>query len=170
MDLFRQLRSALLALGLFCGPAHSETTVSPTGPVILTVTGLDEADFPGGAVAFDRAMLDALGKAEITTSSIWTDGVHVYGGVMLKDLADHLNISSKSLTFHALNDYSVEFPATEATKEGPILAYEFDGTLMSVREKGPIWVMYPFDSGAKYRTDTNFSRSIWQLDRIDVLR
>ena len=41
---------------------------------------------------------------------------------------------------------------------------------MSVREKGPIWVIYPYDHDADYRTDTIFSRSIWQLDRIDVLR
>ena len=41
---------------------------------------------------------------------------------------------------------------------------------MSVRDKGPVWVLYPFDAGAEYRTDLIYERSIWQLDRIDVLR
>jgi hypothetical protein len=169
MNLLARTCAALIALSLTYGPACSHTLPTPTGPVILTVTGLDKQDFPGGTVAFDLAGLKSLGVSEIVTSSIWTEGRHVYTGVMLKDLIERLNIAAKTLTFHALNDYAVEFPAQEATPEGPILAYELDGAVMSVRDKGPIWVIYPFDDGASYRTDINFSRSIWQLDRIDVL-
>ena len=39
---------------------------------------------------------------------------------------------------------------------------------MSVREKGPLWVIYPFDSDPEYQTEVIYSRSIWQLDRIVV--
>jgi hypothetical protein len=45
-----------------------------------------------------------------------------------------------------------------------------DGNAMSVRDKGPLWVIYPYDSDAAYRTEVIYSRSIWQLDRLEVVQ
>ena len=162
--------TALFALHLLPAQGQNVTLPELTGPVILTVTGLDPQVFPAGNVEMDVGRLEAIGTDEIETTSIWTDGKHRYSGVMLRDLVDFLQIGAFNLRFHALNDYTVEFPAQDATDEAPILAYKMNGTLMSVRHKGPIWVMYPFDDGPDYRTDTTFSRSIWQLDRVDILR
>ncbi len=170
MYLFRLGLSAVLSLHLLAAQAQDLALPELTGPVILTVTGLDPQAFAGGSITLDVGRLQAIGTAEIATSSIWTEGTHRYKGVMLRDLLDFLAIGPFNLRFHALNDYRVEFPSVEATAAAPILAYEMDGTAMTVRDKGPIWVMYPFDDSAEYRTDTTYSRSIWQLDRIDVLR
>jgi hypothetical protein len=171
MSVLRLGLSILFAISLSVSSTHAQSVALPDleGPVVLTVTGLDSTAFPDGKVELDVGRLQAIGTGEIETSSIWTEGVHRYSGVMLRDLVDFLDIGAATLRLHALNDYSVEFPVAEATGMAPILAYEMDGKAMSVREKGPVWVMYPFDDGADYRTDTTFSRSIWQLDRIDVL-
>ena len=153
-------------------PAMAQTTALPelTGPVILTVSGLAQQDFPGGIVELDRGRLAVIGIAEIETSTIWTDeGKHRFKGVMLRDLVDFLSVKTRSLRLHALNDYAVEIPTSEVTDDAPILAYEMDGVVMSVRDKGPVWVLFPFDDGPQYRTDTTFSRSVWQLDRIEAL-
>jgi hypothetical protein len=40
---------------------------------------------------------------------------------------------------------------------------------MSVRDKGPLWVIYPYDSD-DYRSEVIYSRSIWQLDRLEVVQ
>ncbi len=166
--MLKQMILACVALILLVTPGFGQT--QPKGPVILTVTGLDEAAFPGGQMAYDREMLAALGEASITTSSIWTEGTHVFDGVRLIDLIRALKIDAPVLRLHALNKYSVEFPVTEATQVAPLLAFAMDGVPMSVRDKGPVWVIYPYDSSAAYRTDQIFSRSIWQLDRIELLR
>ena len=170
MYLFRPFWAAVTALCLMIGAANGQVDGTPAGPVILTVSGLNEADFPGGQVHFDIDILRAMGEVEIETSSIWTDGTHVYTGVLLKDLVETLKIGAGLLRLRALNDYAVEFPAHEAGDDGPILAYWSDGKPMPVRDKGPVWLIYPYDSKAEYRTDTAYSRSIWQLDRIEVLR
>jgi hypothetical protein len=170
MRLFRSFVACLAALCLLAAWVRAESSGTPVGPVILTVVGLDTGSFPGGEVAFDVDMLRALGEVEMTTSTIWTDGANVYTGISLKTLAAALEIENDLLKLHALNDYAIEFPASEAYDDGPILAYLTDGAQMSVRDKGPIWLIYPFDSNSEYRTDTAFSRSIWQLDRIEVLR
>lgn len=169
MIVLRICLAAVLALAVL--PARAEVAALPAlaGPVILTVTGLDPARFDDGRVELDLGRLQAIGTDDIVTSSIWTEGTHRYTGVMMDDLISALGIGGGTLHLHALNDYSVDFPVAEATPGAPILSYQMDGTNMTVRDKGPIWVMFPFDDSADYRTDTNFSRSIWQLDRIDVL-
>lgn len=169
MFLVRLGLSAVLSLALLT-PAQSVTLPDIAGPVLLTVTGLDRASHPGGQIELDVGRLEALGTTEVETSSIWTEGVHLYRGVALRTLADHLGMTTQTFRLHALNDYAVEFPIAEMTAEVPVLAFEMDGAPMSVREKGPVWLIYPYDLDADYRTDTVYSRSIWQLDRIDVLR
>lgn len=170
MTMFRSLVACIAALCLLVGVGRAQDLGTPVGPVILTVVGLDTERFPGGEVGFDVDMLRALGEVEMTTSTLWTDGAHVYTGVSLKTLVGVLGIEADLLKLHALNEYAVEFPVSEAYDDGPILAYLTDGAQMSVRDKGPIWLIYPFDADVKYRTDTAYSRSIWQLDRIEVMR
>lgn len=168
----RPFRFALVAgFMMFCLAATAEEVPLPplTGAVILTVTGLDTAHYPGGEVSLDLARLQAIGTEQIATASIWTTGVHVYTGVMLRRLAEFLQIDAQHLRLHALNDYSIDFPITEATEAAPMLAFQVDGNLMTVRDKGPIWLVYPYDSDASFRTDQTFARSVWQLDRIAVL-
>lgn len=155
-------------------PAAAGAAALPaiTGPAILTVSGLDEKLFAGGVAEFDIGRLDALGRTEIETTTIWTEGKHRYTGVLLADLLAALGLSGTEtqLEFRALNDYAIEFAANEATAEAPLLAYLADGQPMQVRDKGPLWLIYPYDSDASYRTDTIYARSIWQLDRVTVLR
>lgn len=140
------------------------------GPVILTVTGLDPKRFAQGNATFDLKSLEALGPVQVATSTIWTEGKHTFTGVPLKALARSLQLDKETVSLHALNDYAAEMPLSEAEDAAPILAYMMDGAPMSVRDKGPIWVIYPYDADASYRSDTAFARSVWQLDRIDVLR
>ena len=49
-----------------------------------------------------------------------------------------------------------------------LIAYKRNGQAMSVRDKGPIWIVFPFDSHERFRTDTMKSYSIWNLNRLDV--
>ena len=60
-------------------------------------------------------------------------------------------------------------PAWDAVENGPILAYSQNGEMMSVRDKGPLWMIYPFDLNEDYRSEVIYSRSIWQLVKIEVV-
>ena len=153
---------------VFTGQAG--TLPNLTGPVILTVTGLDLSGHPDGKARFDVPMLEALGQSSITTASIWTEGKHRYTGTPLAAVLRYLGVKDVRIALHALNDYVVEMPTAEVEDATPILAYAMDGAPMPVRDKGPIWMIYPFDDDTRFRTDTTFTRSVWQHDRIDVLR
>lgn len=126
-------------------------------------------DAPDGEVALSRAALQALPVSTVETSTIWTEGRHEFKGVALADLLQSVGAPQSAIRATALNDYSVEIPANDAVPGAALVAYEMDGAPMSIREKGPLWIVYPFDSQASFRTEVVYSRSIWQLDRIEVL-
>lgn len=140
----------------------------PTGPVLLTVSGeISNRNSTDGAV-FDLEMLRALGEAEIVTDTIWTPGPQTFTGVSLARLLEAVGAQGTTLNATAINDYSVTIPVSDATPDGPIIAYALDGTAMSRRDKGPLWVIYPFSSDPAYRTEVIYSRSIWQLVHLNV--
>ena len=69
----------------------------------------------------------------------------------------------------ALNDYAVEMPVADLEEDAPILATRLNGETMTVREKGPFWIMYPFDRSTKYQTESNYARSVWQLQQLKLI-
>jgi hypothetical protein len=174
-DMLARISNALAALAAvallaLAQPAAAASLPLPTGPVLLTVEGAIDAGNGRHEVKFDRAMLKALPATEFRTRTIWTDGVQTFTGISLKDLLDRLGVHSGSLSAAAINDYAVNIPVSDAAKGGPIIAYAMNGKPMSVREKGPLWIVYPYDSKAAYRSEVIYSRSIWQLVRITVKR
>lgn len=151
------------------GPAFSEDLAAPKSDAILTVSGQIEAKNTTDAAQFDLELLAGLGAVDVKTSTIWTEGVHTFTGVPLKTLVTALGISQGKLLMTAVNDYMVEVPFSDAVESGPILAFQMDGQPMSVRDKGPIWLIYPYDSNVVYQSEIYYSRSIWQLNRIEAV-
>ena len=161
---------AILVLGLsvaVVGPA--DALDRPEGEVLLTVSGAIGVTNDGDTAVFDLAMLEALEQVTFTTTTIWTEGTQEFTGVSLRTLMDVLEIEGGTLKATAINDYAVDIPATDAIDGGPIIAYLRNGQTMSVRDKGPLWVVYPYDDNASYKTETIYARSIWQLDRMILL-
>jgi len=141
----------------------------PEGDVILTLTGnIANANVADKAL-FDRTMLHQLPQTSFTTTTIWTEGEGRFTGVLLRDLLVAVGSEGRSLKAIALNDYAVEIPASDKTSDSALVAYEVDGEPMSVRDKGPLWIVYPYDSASRFQTETVYSRSIWQLTQIEVL-
>ena len=167
------LRTVFPALALVAAtalPLFAEELATPTGDVILTVSGPLETTNVDGTAQFDLEMLEALDATTFETTTIWTEGDHSFTGVSLQALAEHLGLEGETLRATAINDYAVDVPLTDAVEGGPIVAYRMDGETMSLRDKGPLWIVYPYDSDADYRTEVIYSRSIWQLDRIEVIK
>ncbi|MCY0096849.1 molybdopterin-dependent oxidoreductase [Hoeflea ulvae] len=148
--------------------AGSTEMKSPGGEPVLTVSGDIGTGNADGTAAFDMEMLKALPATTFSTSTIWTEGVRQFTGVQLSDLIEAVDADGSTLKATAINDYAVEIPFTDAVDGGPIIAYEIDGKEMSVREKGPLWIVYPYDANGKYRSETVYSRSIWQLNAVEV--
>jgi len=114
------------------------------------------------------ADLDELAQHSFKTSTIWTEGEAVYAGPLLRDILEKAGVDA-SLGFRAIaaNGYFVEFPPGAAGTDAPIIATRIDGQTFGVRQKGPLWVIYPYDSDRRFATETIYARSIWQLTEIE---
>lgn len=167
----RLTRKSFLSLALAClvvGGAQAQDLPAPTGDAILTVSGeIGRSNTPEGA-AFSLADLDAMPQAAFTTHTIWTEGEKRFSGVKLADLLAVVQPQAGSLRLIALNDYQVEVALNDPLMRHALLATRINDKTMSVREQGPVWVIFPFDSSADLRTEVAYARSIWQLNRMVV--
>ena len=68
----------------------------------------------------------------------------------------------------ALNDYSSEIPIEDFAKYHAILALKRDGEYMPVRDKGPLFIVYPYDQNPELRSQKFYSRSVWQVARLVI--
>lgn len=143
-----------LNIGVAANSAAAET--------LLTITHNETT------IAYDFAALEALDAVTIETETIWTEGTQTFTGVSLAQFVADLEVTDGVLLASAINDYTVEIPVSDAIEGGPIIAYLNNGEPMSVREKGPLWVIYPYDSDPKYQAEIIYSRSIWQLNQIET--
>ena len=132
--------------------AAGEPLPTPKGKIILSVSGNISITNRDQAAAFDLDMLKALGVTKVTTSTTWTEGVSVFEGVLLRDILARVNAQGEALTASALNDYATEVPIEDARKCPVILAFSRDGKMLSVREKGPLWIVYPKDDYPELRS------------------
>jgi hypothetical protein len=150
--------TGLLALMLqFASPAIAQDGIDLELQGALDVASLSLTD------------LDAMAQVTLETSTIWTDGVNTFSGVSLKALLEAKNATGATIEMIALNDYSVSMPISELAANAPIIATRMNSETMSVRDKGPYWVVFPYDSDTRYQSEIVYSRSIWQLNRLMVL-
>ncbi len=162
------LTVAILTMAYSSDHAWGDALPTPEADTVLSVSGGITHTNVDGRAEFDLEMLAALPQMTIETSTIWNTGTHMFRGPLLKDVLEQVGASGTSARAAAINDYAVEIPLDSLTDEAPIVAYLMNGDPMHRREKGPLWVIYPYDSGPEFQTETIYTRSIWQLDRIEI--
>ncbi|WP_128254946.1 molybdopterin-dependent oxidoreductase [Falsirhodobacter deserti] len=162
------LIAAPLLLASACTVAGAGDLSVPTGDVILTVSGRIENTNVGDTVQFDREMLEALGFVDVTTTTPWHAGKMTFSGVPMEALLREVGAEGETITAVTLNNYQADIPLSDAWEAGVILAMKLNGQDMAVRYKGPIFVVYPYDSWHGYQTQTYYSRSAWHVTQLII--
>ncbi len=140
----------------------------PAGRPILTVSGLIAEKNAGNDAQFDAAMLDKLPQQKMTVETPWYKTAQTFEGPLFRDVLKATGVKGKKLYVVALNDYAAEIPLADLEKYDVILARKIDGKVLNVRDKGPLFIMYPFDKKPELRTKDVYSRCVWQVNRIRV--
>jgi len=136
-----------------------------TGPVILTVLNKQAPERP---VSFTLSELQALESRTFTLTHDWSDGPHTYKGPLLSAVLAKAGTSGRIVKLRALNEYFIEIERTFIDKYQPILAWQEDGRTLSVRSKGPLWLLTPLHKYPELSEPANVSKLIWQLSTIEV--
>lgn len=155
------LALAVAAVSIVSAPSNAQDLSA----VALTVDGQIEGGKP---VDFSISELEELGTREIKTSTPWHDGIVTFEGVPLARLMEHVKATGNTAAVLALNNYSTAVPLSDFVDYGVILATRQDGAYMSVSEKGPLFVIYPFDDFHELNSELYYSRSAWQVRSITV--
>jgi len=159
---------ALAAGGAVFGVASSATLSRPSGAVVLTVRGKVSVTNSDGGANFDMAMLTAMTQRSITTKTPWYDSARKFTGPLLRDVLAAAGAGGATIRAIALNDYKVEIPFEDVRRYDVVMARLLDDRPMPVREKGPLFVIYPFDDRAELRSAVYFARCAWQLRTLET--
>ncbi|OWY39423.1 hypothetical protein CEK28_08085 [Xenophilus sp. AP218F] len=159
-------------LSLICALSLGSTSAlaldAPAGHPILTVAGLIAEKNAGREAQFDAAMLDKLPQTKLTVETPWFKGPQTFEGPLFRDVLKAVGAQGKKLYVVALNDYAAEIPMPDLEKYDVVLARRMNGQVLSVRDKGPLFVMYPFGARPELRVKDIYSRCVWQVNRIRV--
>ena len=158
-------RCALVFAALCAGTQAWAIAALPTGSL-----GVQLASQP--AVTLDAEQLAALPQHTIESATPWTDGVKHFQGPLVTEVMQAAGLKlavGMTVQARALNGYVVEIPAEDFLRWPVILAWTMDGKVLTRRDKGPLWVVYPRDSDRKLRDAKYDHRWAWQLQHMTVL-
>ena len=141
---------------------------APKERPILTVSGKIGVKNAGDVARFDMKMLEALPQQTFTTTTPWYDKPVKFTGPLLADVLAAVKANGQTISAVAINDYKISIPMGDL-KHKPIVARLLDDKPMPVREKGPLFIIYPFDDKAELRVPQYFSRCAWQLRTIEIV-
>ncbi|MEQ5829347.1 molybdopterin-dependent oxidoreductase [Sulfitobacter sp. NFXS29] len=140
-----------------------------TLPTIGAAQTILTVSTPEQSATYTLEELLALPQTTVVTTNDYVDTATTFQGPRLRAVLEPLNVGpDATLKMVALNDFSSSVPAVDAFDYDVILAVLRDGEPMSVRDKGPIWVIYPMDDHAELRNDSFNGRLVWQLKTIAI--
>lgn len=151
------------AIGIALGSTMLAAGLASAEEAVLTIDGKTSV---GTTVEYTISGLEELGTAVIETTTPWHEGVVRFEGVPLATLAEELGVKSGNAVVLALNNYHSQIPVSDFFDFDPILATKMNGQHMSIKGKGPLFVIYPYDNERELQSELYYSRSVWQVRSI----
>lgn len=163
---FDRRRNVLRLLAVFGLGACLQHAIGANGGETILVL-VDKAG-AGGSRKLDLAALARLPQHSFTTNTPWAKQPQKFTGPLLRDVLALANDKGKLVKAMALNDYQITIPVQDARDFDMIVAHQIDGKPIPVRERGPLFVIYPFDQKPELRAARYYDRSIWQLKSLVI--
>jgi hypothetical protein len=158
----------IAATGLPLRAMANEALAPPEGEVVLSVTGAIENTNAPGRADFDMANLERLGLSKLTTWTPWTKGEIEFEGVLARRLMEAVGATGTEVSAMALNEYQQTIPIADFQSYDVLLAVRMNGRPMRLRDKGPIWIVYPWSDHLELDDFLTRAKSIWQLNALQV--
>jgi hypothetical protein len=160
---------AAAVLGATLGVALPAAALEPAkGKVILTISGNVGEKNTANAAVFDMAMLQKLPQRSFTTMTPWDKQPIKFTGPLLRDVLAAAKATGSTIKAAALNDYQSSIPLDDAQKFDVILAHKMNDQDIPVKTKGPLFIVYPYDTKAELRSTVYYERSAWQLKSMAI--
>jgi hypothetical protein len=172
-SVLRATRRGFLAFGttaVVAAPRRdAEAAVpAPHGEVILTVDGAIGPADPAAPVRFDIDTLLGVGRYSMRTRTPFTDGEPQFDGVLGRSVMRAVQARGARALARARNDYTAEIPLSDFESWEVLLATHMDGRRLQLRDKGPLWFVYPWSRFPELVDRLSRQKSVWQLFRLSI--
>jgi hypothetical protein len=162
------LLATALAFSLTLAAFQVQALEQASGKVILTIAGKIAEKNTSSTATFDLAMIQKLPQHTFVTMTPWDKKPIKFTGPLLRDLLSAVKASGNTLKAAAINDYMTSIPVEDAKKFDVIMAHKMNGQDIPVKTKGPLFIVYPFDTKPELQTSTYYERSAWQLKSLTI--
>jgi hypothetical protein len=164
---------SLIMFASLLGTNSSFATHSPTAETRKTLLTLNWHDAQGSPnkTTLNLEQLDALPQVERTQElpePLEIPSSHVWQGISLRELLKISGTSAKSIRILALNGYYATIPIADIERYDPLLAYRRNGQNLTIRDKGPFILIYPFNDFRELNHQIYINRSVWQINEIHI--
>ena len=162
---------SIIAVVFFSSSAFALEKLPQDARVILTVTGAITHTNADARAGFDHDSFAALGWVDVTSFNHWLPGEHQFGGVLISDILAAVGAANDAHTLKvtALDGYSVDIPIRDFDARNVLLASTLNGERMRIRDRGPLWVIYPVSEDRAKESDED-GKQIWQVKSMHVAR
>jgi len=123
---------------------------------------------PPPVVGYDMAFLKSLPQRSFKTHTPWYKNPVTFTGPLLRDVLAAANVKGTLMYATAIDDYRAQIPFSDCLYYDMILAYQIDGETLTPKNKGPLFLVYPYDSRPELQSIRFYERSIWQLKSLRV--
>ncbi|MGD8116976.1 hypothetical protein [Vibrio sp. TRT 29B02] len=141
---------------------------APKSEPVLWVSGNITQSNSNQGVVFDEEMLLALEQGSIMTNNHVVEQIVEYTGPKLVSVLDYVGAEGETLKVVAWDDYVVTISIADAEKYGLLLATHEAGKRMTIDDKGPFFIVYPFSENPELRNDYYYSLSVWQVKELVI--
>lgn len=141
---------------------------TPSGDVVLIVSGDVAATNVGTTLQFDMNTLEKLGLVSYEVNDPWLLENITYSGVLLSDLLEVANASDTMTEVFAtaLDGYAIAIPVSEISAWPVLIATQSNGAHMTIENSGPTRIIFPYDQHNDITDARNMS--VWNLESLDV--
>ena len=150
------------------GKASQTATSAAAGRTVLTLRAQVKGA-PEREIALSMADLAALPQHSFSTRTPWYPKARKFTGPLIRDLLRHHGIEGATqLRAFALNNYRADIPAEDVFRHDVVLARLLDDQPMAIRDKGPLFIIYPFDADERLQSERYYNRCAWQLKTLEA--
>ena len=160
--------ASLMAMALLVAVSiHPRGVVVPLQPafpgkIVLTV------ESAGHQTPFDMRTLEALPQRTYKLTTPWHLRPVSFQGPLMRDVFANAGVRGTRIKAIAVNDFTADIPFAHAEAHDVIVALRMDGKPISARDKGPLFLIYPYDRLPDEEREAYFDLSVWQLDVLRV--
>ncbi|KQA99694.1 oxidoreductase [Vibrio metoecus] len=114
---------------------------------------------------------ELLARSDLTivTETPWTQGSTEFKGISAQAILAWMGVKQADLKVIALNKYWAVIPYSDIEKYNPVFAIQKNGKPMAIRDRGPVWSIYPLSSSGELNNEVLHSRMVWQISHIEII-